>query len=480
MAKVRTLFDAITENKLNEIRDLIKAGANLAEKNAAEKVPMEYALELKNWDAIDRIARYGKDNKDGNCMFDLVLTYAVKENRLSIVKVIISKPNPESKFDWHVEIHYCAHWAAKNDNVEMLELLAEYKCSMTRKSESEQQIPLEVAYNAGKWKAAQYLIDFEIKNAGTEKKVRPHFVKTLEMAVKNDKYFITNLLVNNGTPVTAIDNEHGSILLFHAVTNKNQKITDLLLESGADPRIRNDNGDDIFDLARKLEFTSPGLAKLDSVMPTAPQMTTALLTQSLTNQSTHKLMYELFSLRQQIMETKFQVKKFGHWVDGTPTHMQNIINLINQMDCTKADSIHQTYGKVLLEFNTATDPGKYKLNWFEETILKQKVNEQHETSKQWYASRKEEVQRTLLESYNQQTCTQPQIVYVPVDLSSSNSYTINVSNPPPPAYPASSISTNVSGGSYYSSGSPALYAVPVQQQPPQLESVYIPAEYQLQ
>src|SRR5262249_54730787 len=109
----------------SKIKDLITSGADLTATDSDGFTPMRVGERVGHWPCVEVIAGLKKtDNKD-NAAYGNGVLWAVKAGKIDIVKLLL-KQGASTTWQTTNDENRSLHWAVKNKNLQMIELLLDY------------------------------------------------------------------------------------------------------------------------------------------------------------------------------------------------------------------------------------------------------------------------------------------------------------------------------------------------------------------
>lgn len=382
---IESLFKAIEENELAEVRRLVLLGANLAFQNENKRTPIHQAAALSHWKCVKAIAecantdvadtfQFGtallfvaskldthdiaqelllsgapitktcdgenntclhyavmkkntpllelllkkqadvtKTNKNGRTPLDLSCSYghwcctqilmedvsfkkfsyqkkevggqsfiaAIKGDKLDIARELLrvgASATEMTKSDKNTALHWVSKkWTSFSNKIQMLQFVLANGGNLTAVNQNG-KTPIESASGLGYWECVQSMLGFERKKNPkmSEERIQAlHLEKVLIHAIKQADHTYTQLLLEMGVSGNSFNNEMGTISLYWAVKNNQDKILQLLLTHKVNTTRLTKTGQSILDLAKELNHITciELLEKKDVFKPNFPQPT---------------------------------------------------------------------------------------------------------------------------------------------------------------------------------------------------------------
>jgi hypothetical protein len=143
------LFMAVRANHFDAIRQLVRSGVDLSDKNKDGATIMHYASDLGHWEAVALIAEenplthYGSNSGS----YGYAVLKAVMNNQIETAETLLKAGAPVNLSRDNAG-NGCLHWAVKNKNSEMIALLLTYGAEIQQTNkENKNAIELADALN---------------------------------------------------------------------------------------------------------------------------------------------------------------------------------------------------------------------------------------------------------------------------------------------------------------------------------------------
>jgi len=172
--KSEKLFDAIKNNKLEELSLLLEAKADQSIKNKDGNTPIRFAALSNKWSCVTKLAEF-LDDKPSDLLSDYgsALLLAVWNDQDPLAKLLISKGAELEERHFEVDGYNVLHTAIEKENIPIIKLLLENKANPSRTTKittknQEEVKPLELAIKKNQHKTVELLLkagaDQSIKN----------------------------------------------------------------------------------------------------------------------------------------------------------------------------------------------------------------------------------------------------------------------------------------------------------------------------
>ena len=277
--KEEHLFLSIQENKLEEVKFWLDAGAYQLAKNLNGKTPIEYAAELKNWNCVKQIAQYKKGHKDENSAdlsgYGYALKVAVDENQDDIAELLMDKGAPLVSTYSVKSGYYAIHRAIQNKNFALIKSLLDHKANPSIKTQitkendkeitplqlaitmnelkiidlllkaganqsvkdSEGDIAIEYAAKLKHWDCVKKIAAFQKNKKNNQDAIAYEYV--LNSAINEDQNDVADILLDKNLSFDNVFNtSKGFYALHKAIAKKDFALVKSLLDHQADPSIK--------------------------------------------------------------------------------------------------------------------------------------------------------------------------------------------------------------------------------------------------
>lgn len=230
--------------------------------NKERQNPFELALVLHKWECaaqlLKKMPEYQIDNHELAASY---LIEAIGAGQREIAELLFKKGVPVNAArpkDNYTSLHTAVILPIEAKRKEMIRFVVEHGGDQTALTKTG-RTPIALASILGIWDAVQLLVELDKKHKGNSKRIAAlQYEAVLLDAIKAGNYAIVKLMLEHGAPCSRSDSEKGNIALYWAVKKNeaNPEIVSLLLQHGADPTIKNKNGQTILDLAREWGYVA--------------------------------------------------------------------------------------------------------------------------------------------------------------------------------------------------------------------------------
>ena len=150
------LIEIIHGRKLSLVQQALNENASITEKDALGRTPIQVAADLGFWDAVLSIAASRKETFLRSANYSAALLTAARHDKLEVVKQLIKSGAAVTSVEPQTK-STALHYAAANDNVEMVEFLIQEraKCSAT---DINGATPIVVAAENQNWNAVRAIV----------------------------------------------------------------------------------------------------------------------------------------------------------------------------------------------------------------------------------------------------------------------------------------------------------------------------------
>ncbi|MBJ7450434.1 MAG: ankyrin repeat domain-containing protein, partial [Parachlamydiales bacterium] len=235
------LFKAVEDQKLNSITTLIIAGTPIDLKNSKGDSALSLALlskkDMKH--EIELLLKHHADTNTLNLHKYSPLIIALRDQKdLSIVELLL-KNGATKTINHFDEAGYSAlHYAAKNGNLEVFNLLVNSGADIFIRKPNEPSI-INVAISYSNIEVVKFLI----KNRVNLSSIDEGGNTSLMYAVKAENLEVVQLLLDSGSlPTIDFQGTDRYTALHHAAEKENIELVKLLIDRGSNPRILNTAG----------------------------------------------------------------------------------------------------------------------------------------------------------------------------------------------------------------------------------------------
>jgi uncharacterized protein len=235
-SQAKNLLEAVTAGDIAQVRELIKAGADLSEWD--EESPLSKAAEMGRADIVDVLLKAGADVNYGGIWVPLCC--AVRSRNAATVKRLLeAKPKVDAQEE---EGDTALMYAAGIGDLEMVKMLVAAGASPKKKDNDG-----ETAIIYGK--DFPQVVEF-LKPLSTKADVK-YLEKELSEPDETTEAFLSAVEAGDITQIkTMLDKgvksgalgKSGESALHAAVDEENMEIVELLLNAGASPNVRNQYG----------------------------------------------------------------------------------------------------------------------------------------------------------------------------------------------------------------------------------------------
>jgi len=233
------------------ITSLIAAGADLAALNADKTTPIQLAKILKHWDCVVAIAKAKKTCKTDIAHYGSPLIIAVSNNDYDTAKVLLEAG---ASTTWYTsdDENRCLHWAVKNRNIKLIELLLKHNSDLTTKNKKG-KTPIQLAAELEYWDCVETIA----KKNDSDDKEEAAYGDAVRRAVIKGQLNTVKVLVKAKAPVTWQTTSTKMTCLHEAVCQDNNlEMVQLLLSNGANiAAVNTDDRTPIMLAASKKQWT---------------------------------------------------------------------------------------------------------------------------------------------------------------------------------------------------------------------------------
>lgn len=245
----RQLFKAVVDDKIKNVKFLLRLGANIHSIDDEEYEPIMY---VKSKEMLEVLLANGADVNFCSPLGDNLLMMVVDEQNLELVREILKNDvNLKVKNFLGDDVLYKAVMWGNN---EILKLLIEKGADVNtvyrdKQTKREGDSILTVAVMRKNLEAVKLLVE---NGADVKYKVYGGW-SPLMCAVEVQNYDIARYLIEKGAEVNDVDNVGQSVLM-HAVgvSDKAKEIVGLLLANGADVEVKDIYGKDFYSVSKSL------------------------------------------------------------------------------------------------------------------------------------------------------------------------------------------------------------------------------------
>ncbi|WP_353285220.1 ankyrin repeat domain-containing protein [Wolbachia endosymbiont (group A) of Beris morrisii] len=228
------LFDAVKQNNLDKVKELINQGANInaQEKGIYGKKPIHIAAENNNKNIIEFLLSRGVSVNDTERVGNTPLHYAAWGGRLEAAEFLVNKGADIDAADASTYGKKPVHVAAENNNKNIIEFLLNRGVSVDD-TERVGNTPLHYAAWRGCLEAAEFLVNRRANiNAADNSGKKP-----VHVAAENNNKNIIEFLLSKGVSVNEAD-KNGSTPLHYASWNGCLDVVEYLIGKGADISVK--------------------------------------------------------------------------------------------------------------------------------------------------------------------------------------------------------------------------------------------------
>jgi len=229
------IFVAIRSKDIAEIKRLLNTGADLTWRNADKLTPIGLAATLSQWECVEAIAEYKKTDIKDDATYGNALIFAAKSDSYKTVKILL-EANAPSSWSTASDGNRALHWAVKNNNKPMIEVLLQHGADVTAQNTAK-QTPIQLARSANQWECVETIA----KNKKADDNDNGKYGDALVIAIKIDRLETTQILLEAGASKTWMITESGNRGLHCAVQNNNKRMIKLLLKHGFDTKLTVEN-----------------------------------------------------------------------------------------------------------------------------------------------------------------------------------------------------------------------------------------------
>lgn len=234
------LFDAVKSGDAESVPLLVKAGANVNAPGSDGATPLHWAVHLENLEIADLLLGAGANPNALSRYRMTPLNVAAETGNAAVLERLLkagADANGVSE-----ENQTALMTAARNGKTDAVRTLLRYGAKVNAAEGFRGQTPLMFAAGEGNTSAVEMLIEF-----GANIKARSKAGSTaLLLAVRNNRYDTVKFLLQHGADVNdAIPGVNGgpaTAAINMAVLNADFDLAALLLDSGANPNVRDPRG----------------------------------------------------------------------------------------------------------------------------------------------------------------------------------------------------------------------------------------------
>ena len=224
---------AVYHKNLEMITLLLDHDADLTIKgkfNELDNEPMTLAVQLKQWDIVKLIAGKRPTDVADGANYGNALLEAIKENDTETALALVRAGTP-------------LHWVIQHNNIEILKHLLQHGADL-KLVDNKGRTPLEFALHEKKWPIAKIIIEkiIEQNKANSPVVDDDYFINPFCLAAKENQLDIVEL-IGNGAKVVSISNNNATtnfIPLHWAVLHNNIPMIQFLLWNSACLTLKND------------------------------------------------------------------------------------------------------------------------------------------------------------------------------------------------------------------------------------------------
>jgi ankyrin repeat protein len=260
-----SLFAAIKANNLEQIKQLVKKGADINVQDENKATPLMWAsykgdVELVKF-MIKKKADYTKKgviytNKEKTGYYGNLLCIAAGENKLELLNYLLEKckitiedkeydPETQKETGWTA-----LQWAASKGNNEIIEFLLNKGANINANHTETKSTPLIYAIENKKYETVKLLI-----NKGADVNIaKTSGWGALHYLARDNKKELLILAIKKGAKLN-VQNTNSWTPLMLAGYNGNMSIFQTLLDKGADINIKNNKDEKIWELKDKDKWT---------------------------------------------------------------------------------------------------------------------------------------------------------------------------------------------------------------------------------
>lgn len=233
--EIQKIYDAIEEDKIEEIRKLLKPDRNLENKQEYRYGIIEYAVILNRLEIVELLLQQDMVNTEDELLILIACSYNYKEMTELLIKYKVNIN--EINIDGSNALYMCVY----NKNLELLKILVENGGNIEQVDNKGMNL-LYYAVSENCYDIVSYLLE-----KGMDKYINDEKYLTLMMATHWNYIDIVKLLLENGANVKLKD-ELGNTALLDSIKNKNFNLIPLLLEHGSDLREKDKEGKEAVEL----------------------------------------------------------------------------------------------------------------------------------------------------------------------------------------------------------------------------------------